>query len=389
MHEPEGCPHRLGASLLSENPKQVSLFFFWVSLSWMYIPWEVDDERPPLVRKKKRSSSDCCLPELPPIIRKKKPRSSSDPTPCHEPGWYIRNMLMEKEDGTCLPAEDEQHLRDVCTALTDEVEKLDTKEWPKLQVRAARKKSGCGAKRMVMKPMEIVGNSCGRWKPHTRVRLWTYGRKTLARVGGYNHIGAVKRLRDHAESSNNNFSLNLSVEAMRGVLKYKEDRTSPIVMNCRDFFEDSAKLRGAADWHHTGKHNCNVQRLFVHNRGETMRCFLVTLQSLVRTRQRNKKNTDPDILDICLECNKGRDRSVGCAVALENAFKECGWHVTTQHLCESGWIYKYECAKCAAKATNWADPHAECPHCTVARSEAYVHRMMESGSFDGLHFPIE
>ena len=357
----------------------------------MYIPWEVDNELPPLPRKKKRSSSECCLRSR---SRKKKPRSSSWPPPatCHrEPGGYIQHMLLEKADGMCLPEEDEQHLRDVGEVLAAELERieLDNKEWPELQVQAKKKKSSCVPKKkpMVMKPMEIVENSRGRWKPYTRIRLCSYGRISLAGVG-YNHIEAVQRLRDHALSSKNWFSLNLSVEAMRGVLKYTEDqRTSPIVMDCRVFFEDSAKLRGAADWHHTGKHPLNIQRLFEHNSGETMRRFLGTLQSLVQTRQRNKKSTDPDILDICLECNKGRDRSVGCAVVLANAFSLSGWNVKTRHLCESGWNHKVECARSAREAQSWADSQAGCPHCTVARSEDHVKRMMESGSFEDLHFP--
>ena len=387
----------------------------------MYIPWEVNDELSPLVRKAKRSSSEH-LPGLTPIITNKRPRSSScPPATCHrEPGWYIKKLLEEKEDGICLLAEDEQHLRDVREGLCEEMQRLDTKEWPDEEMQRldtkewpelpvqtkeksaranAKKTTRCGAKPnkpkeaakpeedMVMTPREIRGNSRGL-QPYTRVRICSYGRKLLANVGGYNHLNAVKELRDHAESRKNNFAVGLSVEAMRQVLKYNKDQTDPIVMDCRVFFEDKAKLRTATDWHHTGKHPCNVQRLFTHNHGHTMHRFLETLQPLVRQRQRNKKPMDPDILDICLECNQGRDRSVGCAVALSNAFKLSGWSVKTSHLCESGWIYKSGCEKAAKEATYWGNPHATCPHCTVASSRDYVDRMVESGSFPGLQFPI-
>jgi hypothetical protein len=362
---------------------------------------------------------------VPRSTKKKRPRSSSwPPDHDHELGGYIRCMLVEKEDGKPLPKQDEEHLQDIHDALTDCLDRMDETKWPKPAVQT-KKKSPCEAKPtkqpkpdakqsqkndrspavqtkpkkeaakpekdMVMKPMEIVGNSHGKSSGGRLriVRIYSYGRKTLAQIGGYNHLPAVKRLRDHAHSHKNNFSAGLSVEAMRQVLRYREESDiAPIVLNCRNFFEDKASLMREADWHHTGKHPCNVQRLFQHKGGETMRELLKTLEKAVRYRQRTQKPKDPDMLDICLECNQGRDRSVGCAVALANAFSLSGWTVETTHLCESGWLKKEGCKRCAEEAQSWAEPHAGCPHCTVpTRSQAYVFRMIESGSFPGLHIP--
>ena len=177
---------------------------------------------------------------------------------------------------------------------------------------------------------------------------------------------------------------------MRKVLKLKEDHPDPVIVNCRVFYEDPEKLQGEEDFRHSGKHPLNVGRMFKHNNGDTMRQVSKQLRQAVQEIQNNRKGKDVDILDVCLECNKGKDRSVGLSVILENAFTEAGWKVAmpTKHLCEGHWGVRADCTRAALKEeVAGLNPHPACPDCQVEKSYDIVKRNIDGGEFPDLYIP--
>ena len=218
-------------------------------------------------------------------------------------------------------------------------------------------------------------------RPLARVRLWTWGRKSLIGISPFCNLPEVKEL---ARGAHGSFNLNTSVRALRVAINLPKEMPDPVVFNCRVFREDLDVISSHDDWGHSGMHPTNVRRLFGHDHGATMEVLSQRLFSLFRQRQKSWRSDTPPILDIGFECNKGRDRSVGAAVVFENALKICGWTVGTTHLCESNWRRNHGCLKEAKRSATPFDPHPSCPYCQPSKSRQLVEDNMDKERFKGL-----
>lgn len=303
----------------------------------------------------------------------------------------IQGLLRQEERGGIKREEDKRYVQALQQdalddALASEASLASVAEWPELPPPQPKRRT------------QAVGtqpqNKKSRYQkvqhvPATlqRVHLYTYGRKTLGAQSPYSKMKEVEDLRKHALDERA-FDYDLSRRAMRRVLRLKEDHPDPVIVNCRVFWEDFENLRYEADFRHSGKHPLNVSRMFKHQEGDTMRKLSKQLQQMVQEVQNSRKEKDVDILEICLECNRGKDRSVGMAVILENAFTLAGWKVApTRHFCDGFWGIFPDCTRAADKEISAFNPHPSCPECQVKASYDIVKKNIDN-VFPDLYFPI-
>lgn len=306
----------------------------------------------------------------------------------------IQGLLRQEEEGT-ISVEDKRYLHTIQGAI-DEASLLASMDvWPALSQVASSSKNPQPKRRTqaVGTQPQNKKSRCEKVQhvPATlrNVRFHTYGRATLGNIGPYNNMKEVKELREHVVGKGG-FDYDLSRQAMRRVLRLKEDHPDPVIVNCRVFWEDFETIRHENDFRHSGKHPLNVSRIFKHQGGDTMRKLSKKLRQVVQEVQNSRKERDVDILDVCLECDHGKDRSVGVAVILENAFTLAGWKVSpTQHLCEGNWGMLADCARAAERDKVLGfNPHPPCPECQVKASYDIVKNNIDGGTFPDLFIPI-
>ena len=251
-------------------------------------------------------------------------------------------------------------------------------------------------------PKSDSSSSCSRATraaklPPPRVNLYTWGRKELGLIGPFCTMQDVKELLRWSSPKGRGrdggpFNLDLSVKAGRAAMRLPDNSPDPLVFNCRVFREDIKTISGDDDWGHSGLHRTNVRRLFDHNHGATMKDMSGKIHNLVLQRHKSWPAGAPVVLDIGLECNKGRDRSVGMSAILENAFKINGWTVSTKHLCESNWRRNEGCLRAGEQQATSMDPHPHCPYCQPGKSSDLVAertaRQFPSLRFDSMSFDL-
>ena len=227
---------------------------------------------------------------------------------------------------------------------------------------------------MILKPApkwSTSGHSgCGKAPKKRVVTFHTWGRRTLHLVAPYNDLDAVKTYTQTACGQNGYFCENISGRALQAVIKSTD---VPLVFNCRGFWEDLEVLQASRSWGHCGVHPDNIDRLVAHKK---MKEFANLLCQKVIAQQAARPLLE--CLDIGLECNKGRDRSVGLSVLLEHLFRLAGWKVSTVHICRGNWRSNEACKKAAFLMTNARNPYAACPDCQTSRSYETARRAAES-----------
>ena len=246
---------------------------------------------------------------------------------------------------------------------------------------SAGRESRSGAIWPVPKPMPRAA------APLTTVRLWTWGRHTLYKISPYCNYTPVKELY-RISQLRTDVNLGVSKKALRAAIRLREEDADPLILDCKRFHEDQSYLRTCPSWGHGGLHPDNVRRLFAHNNGDTMHNLLQELHGFVQERQRDwaATNAQRRTLDIGLQCNQGRDRSVGMSVVLENMFNLNGWTATTTHLCRSHWRRNHNCQKEADQHASPMDPFRYCPSCKPVNSRRLVQAKMEQ--MPSMHLPV-
>ena len=193
-------------------------------------------------------------------------------------------------------------------------------------------------------------------KPHKlEVKLFTWGRKKLHTISPYNTMYAVKQL-----PREGSFCEYRSGQALQAVIKSGD---VPMAFNCRVFHEDDWTLKASPSWGHCGIHPANIQRLIAHPR---MKEFAKSLcRKVIHWRA---ARPSLECLHIGLECNQGRDRSVGMSVLLLHLFGLAGCKVAVVHICQENWRENTACKSKARMMTNARNPNASCPDCQARGS---------------------
>ena len=192
------------------------------------------------------------------------------------------------------------------------------------------------------------------------VTFYTWGRFKLHTIAPYNELPAVKTYTRSACGHDGYFCENVSGRALQAVIKSTD---VPLVFNCRDFWEHMKVLQASPSWGHCGVHPANIERLVAHSE---MKEFANLLCRKVIAQQAARPSLE--CLDIGLECNKGRDRSVGLSVLLQHLFGLAGWKVSTVHICQGNWRSNDACKRAAHLMKNPRNPYAACPDCQTSRS---------------------
>ena len=167
------------------------------------------------------------------------------------------------------------------------------------------------------------------------VTFYTWGRFKLHTIAPYNELPAVKTYTRTACGYDGYFCEDISGRALQAVIKSTD---VPLVFNCRDFWEHMKVLSASPSWGHCGVHPANIERLVAH---KEMKEFANLLCRRVIAQRAARPSLE--CLDIGLECNQGRDRSVGMSVVLHNIFNLGGFKVTTTHLSETDWRTNNAC----------------------------------------------
>jgi hypothetical protein len=190
------------------------------------------------------------------------------------------------------------------------------------------------------------------------VRIYTFGRQTLSTIPPFDQMPEVQRMPMEGV-----FYGDISGRALKAVIN---SDYVPLVFNCRMFWEKPKNLRTSPSWGHSGVHSANIKRLLAHSWGDTMKEFAENFHSEVNKLRASRHSLK--CLDIGLECNQGRDRSVGMSVVLHNIFHRGGFKVTTTHLCKTKWRPNNACKRAAQIMTSARNPGGPCPECKMAYS---------------------
>ena len=191
--------------------------------------------------------------------------------------------------------------------------------------------------------------------PKLEVKLFTWGRKTLNLIAPYNTLDAVKNMPQEGK-----FCDVLSGRALQAVIKSDD---VPLVFNCRVFHEDEKTLKASPSWGHCGIHPANIERLIAHPKMKEFAKLLCRKVIHWRAARPSLK-----CLHIGLECNQGRDRSVGMSMLLLHLFGLAGCKVAVVHICQENWRNNDACKKAARMMTNARNPNAPCPDCQTRGS---------------------
>ena len=111
-----------------------------------------------------------------------------------------------------------------------------------------------------------------------------------------------------------------------------------VVLDCRGFYESHDTLKNSRSRGHTGLHPENMVRLMQHRhfREEFLPDFYTQFGDAMKT----AKDMQRRRIGIALYCNKGRDRSVGCAELLKIFLQQQRgpeFCVRVKHICKSEW----------------------------------------------------
>ena len=132
------------------------------------------------------------------------------------------------------------------------------------------------------------------------------------------------------------------------------------------FWETTKTLSTSPSWGHSGLHSANIKRLLAHSLGKTMKEFSENFCRKVNKLRASRPSLK--CLDIGLECNQGRDRSVGMSVLLRHLFGLAGCNVAVVHICKENWRSNDACKSAASMMRNARNPNAPCPDCQTRGS---------------------
>jgi hypothetical protein len=200
-----------------------------------------------------------------------------------------------------------------------------------------------------------IGHSLYNRSPKLEVKFWTWGRKRLHTISPYDALPAVAWMPREGK-----FCEVLSGRALQAVIKSDD---VPMVFNCRVFHEDDKTLKASPSWGHCGIHPANIERLIAHWKMEEfakLLCRKVIHWLAARP--------SLECLHIGLECNQGRDRSVGMSVLLRHLFGLAGCNVAVVHICKENWRSNDACKSAARMMRNARNPNAPCPDCQTRGS---------------------
>ena len=113
-----------------------------------------------------------------------------------------------------------------------------------------------------------------------------------------------------------------------------------VVIDCRGFYESKDTLIHSKSRGHTGLHPENAVRIMQHKHFN--QSFLPDFYQQFEDAMKNSRIMQRRRIGIAVYCNKGRDRSVGCAellrkLLLSQKHKCPEFQVRVKHICKSEW----------------------------------------------------
>lgn len=179
------------------------------------------------------------------------------------------------------------------------------------------------------------------------VDIYSFGMETSFSLFG--DLPVTKEMRDAFTEYKHKHEQRNAVQAMLArqfIVEYINRHThchmppNFVVIDCRGFWENRHTLNNSNSQGHTGLHPENLTRIMQHNHFK--RTFLPDFYEQFGDAMKISKKMQRGRIGIAVYCNKGRDRSVGCAELLRQILRtqkhdRPQFQVRVKHICKDEW----------------------------------------------------